>query len=127
VKATYRMTWPILDSRITLADLIGAATIDLAAAVRAERYSQAGPVQWQLVQDPRGLRLRAQVAIANGDDVVRRPGRVLQPCGTHAAYMRHKARREDPCAECVIAERAYQRARDRRGRPHWTPPAAAAG
>jgi hypothetical protein len=121
------MTWPILDSRITLADLIGAATVDLAAAVNAEQYSQAGPVQWQLVQDGRGLRLRASVAVANGDDVVRRPSRVTQPCGTHAAFARHKARGEDPCAECVIGERAYQRGRGRPGRPRWKPTTAVAG
>ena len=39
--------------------------------------------------------------------------RVLQPCGTHAAHTRHKARCEVPCALCVAAERAYQNARPR--------------
>lgn len=38
-----------------------------------------------------------------------------QPCGTHAAYNRHKAAGEDPCFPCALAERLYQRSRpDRR-------------
>jgi hypothetical protein len=41
--------------------------------------------------------------------------RQLRPCGTHAAYVRHVARREEPCRTCAIAERHYQRNRpDRR-------------
>ena len=39
--------------------------------------------------------------------------RVLQPCGTHAAYARHKTRREPACDACTVAERAYQNARPR--------------
>lgn len=31
-----------------------------------------------------------------------------QPCGTRAAYKRHKARGEDPCAPCVAAQRQYE-------------------
>lgn len=39
----------------------------------------------------------------------------LRPCGTHAAFVRHtQVRREEPCEECVLAERAYQRARAQR-------------
>lgn len=34
-----------------------------------------------------------------------------QPCGTHAAYARHKKAHEQPCSACVEAEREYQRAR----------------
>jgi len=45
-----------------------------------------------------------------------RPARTLRPCGTHAAFVRHKARGEPPCAACIHAERAYQRARPRRQR-----------
>lgn len=33
------------------------------------------------------------------------------PCGTHAAYERHKRRSEEPCPACVAGEREYQRAR----------------
>ncbi|GAC1408744.1 MAG: hypothetical protein NVSMB60_30270 [Mycobacterium sp.] len=41
--------------------------------------------------------------------------RHLKPCGTHAAYTRHKKAQEPPCALCVRAERDYQRNRpDRR-------------
>lgn len=40
----------------------------------------------------------------------------LAPHGTHAAFTRHKIRREEPCWDCVEAERAYQRNRKRPGR-----------
>lgn len=40
----------------------------------------------------------------------------LKPCGTHAAYARHKIRGETPCGRCQQAERAYQRTRKRRPR-----------
>lgn len=44
--------------------------------------------------------------------------RPLRPCGTHAAWERHKRRGEEPCPACTEAERAYQRARTRdRRRP----------
>lgn len=42
--------------------------------------------------------------------------REVRPCGTHAAYVRHKSRHEVPCTVCADAERAYQRARARRRR-----------
>lgn len=38
----------------------------------------------------------------------------LAPHGTHAAFNRHKAHREHPCAECEQGERKYQSARHRR-------------
>ena len=31
-----------------------------------------------------------------------------QPCGTEAAFKRHKRRGETPCAACVAANRAHQ-------------------
>lgn len=40
-------------------------------------------------------------------------GRRLRPCGTHAAYIRHKTRGEPIDLWCLHAERAYQRARKR--------------
>lgn len=40
----------------------------------------------------------------------------LQPCGTHAAHARHKARGEDPCEACEQAERVYQWAKKRAAR-----------
>lgn len=33
------------------------------------------------------------------------------PCGTRAAYRRHRRRRQMPCQPCVDAARAYDRAR----------------
>lgn len=35
------------------------------------------------------------------------PGRQLRPCGTHAAYVRHKAHGEQPCPACEAGERQY--------------------
>ena len=32
------------------------------------------------------------------------------PCGTYAAYMRHKQLREDACEPCMEAKRQYYRA-----------------
>lgn len=46
----------------------------------------------------------------------RRPPRALQPCGTRAAYVRHRARGEQPCQACVDAWRAYARDAARRYR-----------
>ena len=40
-----------------------------------------------------------------------KPPRPLSPCGTHAAFNRHKLRKESIDDACIIAERAYQRAR----------------
>ncbi len=39
--------------------------------------------------------------------------RATQPCGTHAAYVRHWKRSETPDEDCVAAERLYQRERKR--------------
>jgi len=39
--------------------------------------------------------------------------RPLQPCGTHAAHQRHKARCEIVCEACILGERDYQNARPR--------------
>lgn len=35
----------------------------------------------------------------------------LQPCGTHAAWTRHRSRGEEPCEACWVGEREYQRSR----------------
>lgn len=35
----------------------------------------------------------------------------LRPCGTVAAYVRHRSRGEKPCEACRAAENAYQRSR----------------
>lgn len=39
----------------------------------------------------------------------------LMPCGTYAAYIRHKRAQEEPCEPCVKAFREYHR--DRRREP----------
>ena len=41
----------------------------------------------------------------------------LKPCGTNAAYVRHRARGEQPCAECTLARREYV-AEQRRTNPN---------
>lgn len=51
----------------------------------------------------------------------------LKPCGTPAAFARHRRRGEKPCGECREAENSYQRVRSdsntevqpRRGVPTW--------
>lgn len=40
-------------------------------------------------------------------------GRLLEPCGTHAAFQRHKTRGQAACQRCRVGERAYQAARAR--------------
>jgi hypothetical protein len=34
------------------------------------------------------------------------------PCGTHAAFNRHRRRNEEPCTACEAGEREYQRKRN---------------
>lgn len=72
------------------------------------------------VRFPYGERRRAITPVDSPVDVLRR-----LPCGTHAAFNRHRAAREIPCDECVIAERTYQRERGRRRRALSTDPATA--
>jgi hypothetical protein len=40
----------------------------------------------------------------------------VRPCGTHAAFVRHKSHGEPACALCAEAERVYQRNRKLRAR-----------
>ena len=40
--------------------------------------------------------------------------RTLQPCGTEAAYRRHKRNKEDACERCIIANRDGSKLRMRR-------------
>lgn len=42
------------------------------------------------------------------------PERKLRPCGTHAAYSRHRGRGEPVDDQCLTAERDYQREKRRR-------------
>jgi hypothetical protein len=39
------------------------------------------------------------------------PKRQMAPCGTSAAYQRHKKRGESACADCLAARAKYQRER----------------
>lgn len=39
--------------------------------------------------------------------------RELKPCGTHAAYQRHRRRGETPCTACLAANAAKTRAHKR--------------
>lgn len=48
--------------------------------------------------DERGERTRVKVG-----------GKRLRPCGTHAAFQRHRKRAEEPCAACTEAEVRWQR------------------
>lgn len=54
---------------------------------------------------------RGVVARAIRDEVAQ-----LRPCGTHAAFARHKANGETPCDLCREAERVYQARRPPRSR-----------
>lgn len=54
--------------------------------------------------------------LAWNDDLRTPDGRQLQPHGTHAAYTRHKKRGEQPCDDCMVGERNFQRARARNRR-----------
>ena len=47
--------------------------------------------------DERGERTRVKVG-----------GKMLRPCGTHAAFQRHRKRDEEPCAACTEAEDRWQ-------------------
>lgn len=42
--------------------------------------------------------------------------RVLKPCGTPAAFARHKRHREEPCEACRAAWNEYYREWDRENR-----------
>lgn len=42
----------------------------------------------------------------------------VQPCGTYAAYERHRRRGEQPDQDCVDAARTYSAARHQRNRHH---------
>lgn len=53
-----------------------------------------------------------------GVSLAKQPRKRLAPCGTHAAYVRHKARREPLDEACIAAERDYQRERYQRQHGH---------
>jgi len=81
------------------------------------------PAQWRAVRAgmPEAVRAElqrraeqraaAQRQVANLTCIVE-----LRPCGTHAAFNRHRVAGEEPCPACWMAEREYQTARGRRRR-----------
>ncbi len=53
-------------------------------------------------------------------------GRQLVPCGSHTAFNRHRANREEVCEPCAAAEIAYQATRPPRDRRATQPTGGAA-
>jgi hypothetical protein len=80
--------------RWTVADVVGASRILLAC------YPM--------------LSLRRQERIGQLVSRLAFTGLKVQPCGTNAAYMRHRKYGEVPCAACFDANRSEQRERRRR-------------
>ena len=46
--------------------------------------------------------------------------RLIQPCGTNAAYKRHTTRGEKPCFKCAVARAEYQANQKRARKPQQT-------
>ena len=104
------MTWPVNEVRVPLADLLAQATRDLEVALREAKLTAGAPFEWTMQTKRRTLWLTCDVPLAERE--AHRP----RPCGTHAAFVRHKANNEQPCEPCVLAEREYQRLRHLRRR-----------
>lgn len=87
-----------------------------AAAIRREPFGVFGGVNFG---SNRRAKLRQEQAMEDlwagntNSAVVRISGRQVAPCGTRAAYKRHRRHGEQPCGPCVEAMRAY-------GRERWT-------
>lgn len=114
---TLRVTWPIRDIDMPLSALLHEATLDVHAALGTQR--PAGPPTWTIAPaKPRGLALTIDVPLSapTPPRPVRAAPQEPLPCGTHAAFNRHRKRGETPCGPCVVAERDYQRARKRASR-----------
>lgn len=120
MRAAWRRSWPILPERTNIADLIDKARPQITDALAADGLRQVSPDVWQ-VRNLGGLRLVVELIV--DDEAEPAPtGRVLRPCGTHAAYVRHKARGEAVCDACLDAERTYQADRSRARRARKAPP-----
>ena len=127
----YVMSWPILLPReMTVADMLGMANADLLGALRSHELEPDGPPAWALGVVRGRLTLTGKISVTAAPPK-RVPGqpRVAtpeglpplapgerRPCGTHAAYVRHKKAGEEPCGDCRTAERKYQRERMARSR-----------
>lgn len=120
--ATYRMRWPVTDIHTPLAALLATAEHDLAIALNGSGLDRADTPEWTFSWVRGRLHLTCELPVIPEGwaprEVSTRPASVptLRPHGTHAAYMRHKARGSDPCQECVEGEREYQRLRHLRRR-----------
>ena len=116
------MSWPVLLPReVTVADMLGAAGADMLAAMDAEGLEPCGPPAWALGSVRGRLTLTGKVPARGKGTRSLEPLPPLapgerRPCGTHAAYSRHKAHGEEPCGDCRTAERSYQRERMARSR-----------
>lgn len=89
------------------------------------RFLEGRVVQWTSpLPDNSGVRAlsRADLLAERYGDVSRLAqeiapddgARLLKPCGTHAAFERHRAHGEQPCQDCIDAEHHYQNHRRRR-------------
>jgi hypothetical protein len=91
--------------RLDIARIVADADLPALAVVLAAMVDEDKPVS-ELLAWARDLRVRPAGARKGS-----KAPRLLQPCGTHAAYTRHRSRGEEPCEACVIGERLYQRNR----------------
>lgn len=60
------------------------------------------------------LMARAEARAADAFDPPR--GRPVKPCGTEAAFARHRRKGETPCDPCVDAHARYEKQRRNRNR-----------
>lgn len=73
-------------------------------------YEPAG--KWHFCSEHYGIHLALRrEELGHPKPETRRGPRPTQPCGSHAAYERHRARGEYPCPPCREAERKFQAAR----------------
>lgn len=105
------MTWPITDPRTPLADIIGGAWYEVTAELtELGKMRQAGDPEWMIRRAKRGLTLTCTVPLDS-------PPRVnAAEHGTRSGFQRHKREGSDPCVDCTLAEREYQRTRKRAAR-----------
>lgn len=86
-------------------------SIDDLLTARNTRELQALVVVLAAALSP-SVRLHEALAWADPDSASARET-PLRPCGTHAAFIRHKKRGEPVDDDCVVGERRYQRLRNR--------------
>jgi hypothetical protein len=97
--------------RIAIAELLGDADLPALAVVLAAMVDDSRTLS-ELLSWTSDLRVRPI-----GSPRGRHTSALLQPCGTHAAFVRHTKRQEPVDEACRIAERTYQRNRVRSRAP----------